>query len=450
MRGTFRFWAAAVLLSAAVVLGGGGSPSVGFELALQLVFAAGLVALAAVAMVKPAWVQGNPPLSAWLIAGLVLAVPLAQLAPLPPAVWQALPGRGMEVASLKLAGAEAKWMPLSMTPDLTLAGLLALVPPVILLMLVSTLSVPLRRALLVVVLALGAASILLGAAQLAAGAGTAFRLFDYTHEGYLVGFQASRNIQVDFLLVVLLCVPALAAFAPASIPPALRIALVPGALLVVLAAVFFTGSRAGIAITPIALGLTAFSLRHQFQRLPIARLAAGGAAVLALAAAVLLFGNGANTKVLERFALTEDGRQDLWIDTSYAIGQHWPMGSGMGSFIPIFHAAERLETLDPSLPVRAHNDWLEFTLEAGLPGIAVLVAIGLVLARGLYLTCPYSRSKDKQVDALTWYFAVGTLTVLALHSIVDYPLRSMSMACLAAVAAALAMPPPRRRNPTEA
>lgn len=449
MRGTFRFWATAFLLSAAVLLGGGGSPSVGFELALQLVFAASLVVLAIAWAARPALFQGAPPVSAWLIACLILAVPLLQLMPLPPSVWQALPGRGMEIASLKLAGSDAMWMPLSLTPDRTLAGLLALVPPVVLLLLASSLAVPQRRGLLLVVLALGAASILLGAAQLSAGAGTAFRLFDYTHEGYLVGFQASRNIQVDFLLLVLLCVPALAAFAPGTVSPALRMALVPGALLLVLAAVFFTGSRAGIAITPIALGLTAFSLRHQFNRLPIARLAAAGAAVVALAAGVLLFGNGANTKVLERFALTEDGRQDLWIDTTYAIGQHWPVGSGMGSFIPVFHAAERLETLDPSLPVRAHNDWLEFTLEAGLPGIAVLVAIGLLLGRALYLTSPYRRAKEGSGDPLTWYFAVGALTVLALHSIVDYPLRSMSMACLAAVAAALALPGPRR-NPTEA
>lgn len=449
MRGTFRFWATAFLLSAAVVLGGGGSPSPAFELALQLVFAGSLLVFGFVRAIRPALFADVPSATAWLISGLVLAVPLLQLVPLPPAVWQALPGRGMELAALKLAGAESMWMPLSMTSDRTLAALLAMVPPVVLLLLASSLTLYLRRALLLVVLALGAASILLGAAQLAAGEGTAFRLFDYTHEGYLVGFQASRNIQVDFLLLVLLCVPALAAFAPAGLPPVARLALVPGALLLVLAAVFFTGSRAGIAITPIALGLTAFSLRHQFSRMPVARLAAVGAVILALVAGVALFGGGANTKVLERFALTEDGRQDLWIDTSYAIGQHWPAGSGMGSFIPVFHAAERLETLDPSLPVRAHNDWLEFTLEAGLPGIAVLIAIGLLLARALYLSCPYRFPKDKPGDALTWYFAVGALTVLALHSIVDYPLRSMSMACLAAVAAALALPLPRRK-PTEA
>jgi hypothetical protein len=38
-------------------------------------------------------------------------------------------------------------------------------------------------------------------------------------------------------------------------------------------------------------------------------------------------------------------------------------------------------------------------------------------------------------------FALVTLTVIALHSLVDYPLRSMSLQCLAGLAVGLLMAP---------
>jgi O-antigen ligase len=53
----------------------------------------------------------------------------------------------------------------------------------------------------------------------------------------------------------------------------------------------------------------------------------------------------------------------------------------------LFEGAERLETVTPFFVRRAHSDWLEWVLEAGLPGLIVLAAIlgtlGRVLVRSL-------------------------------------------------------------------
>jgi O-antigen ligase len=108
----------------------------------------------------------------------------------------------------------------------------------------------------------------------------------------------------------------------------------------------------------------------------------------------------------------------------------------------MLEAAERLEVVDPTRPVRAHNDWLEWTLEAGLPG---LVALGLVTAVLGFLVfravMEASRGDVTSSRRAQIIFACGFLSIEALHAIVDYPMRSMSLAMLTAVAAAFLLAP---------
>ena len=95
--------------------------------------------------------------------------------------------------------------------------------------------------------------------------------------------------------------------------------------------------------------------------------------------------------------------------------------------------------IDTALPNRAHNEFLELLLEAGLPGaFAWLAAAWLVLA-----ALRLSLRKASPVPLPQAVFAGGTLTLATLHSLVDYPLRSMALAGLIGVAAALVLAPPR-------
>jgi len=106
---------------------------------------------------------------------------------------------------------------------------------------------------------------------------------------------------------------------------------------------------------------------------------------------------------------------------------------GMGDFVPAFVADERLESIWPSLPNRAHNDFLELACEAGIAGLLALSAISWILIRSL-------RAKLKTetgLPAALAVFGAASLSILALHSLVDYPFRSMALACLGAVCAGL-------------
>jgi O-antigen ligase len=139
---------------------------------------------------------------------------------------------------------------------------------------------------------------------------------------------------------------------------------------------------------------------------------------------------------LSRFANGRDFRYELWQDTQFAIAQYWPFGSGVGSFKPVFVAAERLEVVDPSEPVRAHNDFLELALEGGIFGLVMLALacalIGWLLWRALRL-----RNAETRPQIV---FAATVFLVVALHSVVDYPVRSMSLACLVGIAVGLSAP----------
>ena len=172
-------------------------------------------------------------------------------------------------------------------------------------------------------------------------------------------------------------------------------------------------------------------------------LALGGGALLLVAAGALFVAD--NTRlgaVLARFDFGRDARADLWQDTLTAVANFWPVGSGVGTFTRAFLPFERLIAIDETFPNRAHNDYLEFALESGLAGVIVLLFAAFVVTR---LAMRAWRLHPAQRP--TVLFALGILMVIGLHSLVDYPLRTMALACLAGMAAGLLGAIAREREP---
>lgn len=423
-----------LLVGSAIVLGGGGSPSPIAELLLQLVTAG--LAIAWLALVREA---ARPAPAIGLMVCLVLLLPILQLVPLPPAVWQSLPGREAARAAYDLAGQGNAWQPLSLAPARTLSGLLALGPPLVVMIMAASLPLHHRWIPLVAVAAGGFATVALGAAQLAAGHDTALRLYKYTHVGWLTGFQANRNATIDILLIATMAFAA-AAFHFGARRGATRVRwfMPVGIALLVIGGVL-TGSRAGIAlILPVLLVVVAISGVRFSRRTLLAGLA--GLGVIG-ALGILAARFSAPVKaVVARFGLANDFRAELWADTFYNIGLYWPWGGGLGSFMPLTIATERLEVVDYTVPNRAHNDYLEFVLEGGIPAIAVM-AIGALLL----VTMAVRSWRDRDFARAQILFAFGTLGTIAAHSLVDYPLRSMSLACLFGLACGM-LSRPRHHN----
>jgi len=296
------------------------------------------------------------------------------------------------------------------------------------------------------------AAALLGALQVSLGA-EGPRLYTENHPN-LTGFQANRNSAADVLLIG---IAATAVFLAPSLAPAGRegggmplfgdrraAGLALGGLLALLFfATILTSSRTGIALLPVALLGVWLILRPALADLGRWRYlpAAAAVAVVALVTvAALAGGNTVLGEIAERFAFTDDARRELWRDAWFAIGQAWPVGIGLGGAQSALIAAERLEVLDPALPNRVHNDYLELALEGGAPALVLLSLVALVL-----LWSAWRSWRDRPDERAFTVFGAVVLLLAMGHSFVDYPLRSMALACLIGTGAGLLTGTPKRR-----
>ncbi len=429
-----------VFVAASLMLGGGGSSAPKNELIIQLIAALALIAWLLADRTRVGSAVDRQTLA---LAGIVIALPCLQLVPLPPAIWQSFPGREQQGAALALVGGAGDWMPWSQAPASTLAVLLAMLPPLVVMVMVAMLDLAGRGRVIAAVAVVTGISLVLGALQLSSGAGGNWRLYGSENGGFLNGFQANRNAQADVVLIgmvaAVLCLLQVGGRMGRHIVDALLI----GITAIFILGCVLTGSRAGIALIPLALAAVVFlrlEKRVQMRKL----LAIITALILAgLAAVFALLQTGPGVRVFERFALGSDFRWQLWQDTLAAIDQTWPFGSGMGSFRPAFIAAERLEMVDPTRPVGAHNDYLELALEGGVFGL-VLLAIAITwlgrMARSVW-------NSGNILERRQIVFALAVFLIIALHSVVDYPMRSMAIACLGGIAAGLvAKLPVRQKN----
>jgi O-antigen ligase len=383
----------------------------------------------------------SDPLAYGLIA-VVLAVPVVQLIPLPPSIWSALPGRDNELAALSLIGAQGSWRPISLSPARTFASLLAIVPPLFFFYAVCRLDLHERRLVLATVVAMAVLNALLGAVQLTAG-GQGVNFYPQHHVGWVTGFQANRNAAADVLLVGILALAVLTSRTvfdkrrprPLQLDRSSLSILSGGTALFLLAATVMTGSRTGALLILVAGAgaLLIFTVGRSERRafsfslkviVPAAFVAAG-----LLLAFLSLSETTALGRVAARFSELGSARGAIWEDTWFALKQYWPVGFGLGGFQPAMLPAERLEVLDPSLPNRAHNDFLEIGLEAGALGYVMIVAaviLCLSIAWRAWRGAPPMRGQV--------IFGLSVLLIIALHSVVDYPLRSMAVASLAGIA----------------
>lgn len=420
----------AALLIASAVLGGGGREFPFPAAALQL-FAA---IIAAIWFGGRGFSRSHPvPRRAWIVVVLLIAGPIVQLVPLPPAIWQALPGRELEVRALNLVGGADDWRAWTISPVRTCAALLALGPPALVLVLVAALPKRDRSVVAVAILAAALVSLVLGAGQLAGNSGNALRFYS-AQSHWLHGFQANHNSQADVLLIAFLALAWLTGEALQRHSQfqahALAAYLGIGALLI--SSLILTGSRTGLALLPLAIVIGAAMIWPALRYSRKVAGALGAVAALILAVALSLTREKASS-ALRRLDFTGERRPEIWADSWNVVGHYWPAGAGVGAFVPAFAPFERREALYIFPLQYAHNEYLEMMIEMGIFAPLIwAVLLGILLFGGRQ-----HWRKDRRSSAYPTYFAAGAGGIIALHAVVDYPLRSMSLACFAAAGAGL-------------
>jgi len=416
------FWAVLAIVVFAFAFGGGGSK---YGLANLIVQLAALIALA---LHRRAFFDfwRSAPTTLRVLIGLSIALPIAFIIPLPFGVWSSLPGRELMVQSYELLG-ENGWASASVDPVRTLLALTALIAPLALLSIGWR--TPRERLILIgwVLVGIGVANFALGIPQVLTNSETGVLYPENPMPGVLFGTFANRNSTGLFLVGALTFaafLPMLPKFIRADMP--IRI----GVCILLVVAILLTRSRTALVLAMIPLSLAAL-------RIVAARLGAGSAhsqsggrkgwmALVPVALLVTVFAGtliaapGRVNDVVERFDSAGDARSYIWDDATYSAGRYWPIGSGMGTFDDVFQVDESLENMTVRKAGRAHNDYLEVAIEAGLPGLLLVSAWLIVL---IILSWSARTSHDRWI---AWSGSI-ILFAIALQSITDYPLRNMSI-----------------------
>lgn len=419
------------LLILAAACGGGGVAYAFVNLALQLVALAILAfnrdAASAIWREQPRWLV--------LLILLTLAVPLIHLLPLPPGVWRALPGRELAAEARDLVGA-AGWYPLSLDPGRTLVAATGLIAPFVVLALALRLPRPDLEKLGWLIVGLGFVQLLLGVLQVLSEGRIGLLYPENPMPGVLFGTFANRNSAGLFLFASV----TIAALIPLQDRCRSLVRWVLVTALVI--ALLLTRSRSAVVLLTIPAGLVLVKAvlgQTSLLRTVPGRVTAIAVLLVAAAASLATIPQTRLGDTFERFSHGADARMLVWDDAAYSARKYWPAGAGMGTFDEVFQADESLEHISPRSAGRAHNDYLELSIEAGAPGI--LLALCWLLATGLLAL----KARNAHGRWTAWAGA-AILSGTALQSIVDYPLRNQATLCLAAFAFALLL---RHAQPCE-
>jgi O-antigen ligase len=443
-RSETSFWVLAVWLALVFLLGGSSRADVQTLLFLRpasaLVLCYGLSSLTAL--------QLKEHRGLFVFAAMLFVLLAAQLVPLPPGVWQQLPGREILAQIDRAAGNADLWRPLTMAPAGTRNALWSLTTPLGVLVLAVQLDAKARARLLHVLLVLGLFSAVMGVLQMLGGPDGPLYPYRYSHFGLPVGLFANRNHQAVFMVAMLPML--LVWWRQQSTRPSqsgayghwsFYGALCAGALILPL--ILVTGSRSGMTIALVVLLALPLMLlgdrgrdRPSPGKPPRRMLATWSKLALPVIIAILVTAtiiNGQAHSVDRLFGQrVGDDIRVAALPTILAMANRYaPWGSGFGSFERVYQIDEPNALLTPNYLNHAHNDWLELVLTGGLPALVLVLIVAATVAIGAFRAWKTAQPGPAALHARLGIFVI---LIFAIASITDYPLRVPSLMCLMVLA----------------
>lgn len=385
---------------------------------------------------RPTSVDTKP---VWFIVAACTILPVVQLIPLPPALWQALPGRTLFSQAAIITEEAQPWRPLSLVPGATLNAIGSLLVPMATLMVLTQMTEEDHRRLPTIILSMTAALMLIGLLQFSGV--TIASPFGDRGPADVNGFFDNRN-HFAFMLAIGCIVAPVWAFSTKR-RQVWRAPVALGLMLLFILAILATGSRAGVIVGVLALFFGMIIARRNIG-LVLARFPrwVATASVLALAitaATVILLSYATNRAESVNRVLTVDIAQDMRNRALPSVWKlleiYWPVGTGYGSFDPVFRIHEPFSLLSPYFFNHAHNDLLEVIIDGGAAGLVLLgsaIIWWAIASVRIWRPRPEARGPLGKLGS-----AAILLTLLA--SAVDYPVRApLIMAVLTAAAVWLA------------
>jgi len=217
-------------------------------------------------------------------------------------------------------------------------------------------------------------------------------------------------------------------------------------LLLVVAALFLTVSRAGIVISLFVLvSIALLRLRERVRTPRHAVLAVAGAAVVG-SLLVAIMGGGLGGR-LHAQGISDDSRLATWRSTLAMISDRPWFGTGLGTFAWAYPHYRSDDLPLQGIWDAAHSTPLELAAEAGLP-LAGLIAAAWAAAIGVLAAACRNGSRGR----VTPLAALSIAVIALVHSSLDFSLQvaGYSIVCFAVVGVGLARACPTADRPDPA
>lgn len=422
----------------------GGASAAGFlaNFVLQLLAIPLLVAAVITRRATPILRPGRQLLA---MAALLVLIALLQLVPLPPSLWSNLPGRGAIGQAFTLAGQPLPWLPLSLAPWNAISSLLWLLPAFAVLLGILRLGAYRAAWIGWAILAVTALAVLLGALQIS-GDGNSWYFYRITNYGVMVGFFSNANHMATLLFASIPFAAGLYMDARATSRGTQRSAglviILGGFVFLVVVGLVINDSLAGIGLT-VPVTAASFLLTRRKRRPPVWMLAI--LALLTVASVGAVFSGKFDNNLIGASANKGDSRRIIFGNSFEAIKEYFPVGSGIGTFQPVYRSHEDADKVTTVYINHAHSDFIEIAMETGIVGIALIL---LFLLWWAGRTVRIWTSADPDWLARSATIASGAIIA---HSLVDYPLRTAAISALfAACCALMADPRAKGQRPKQA
>lgn len=415
----------------------GGASAAGYSANLLLQLGAAVLIAWALWRANPIETQATG-LRPFLLALGALA--LLQFMPLPPALWQILPGRDTVAEGFRLAGQDLPWLSYSLDPWGSLQSLVWWLPAIALLLALRTGPGPSTRQLVWLIVGFAQATALLAAVQFLAGSGY---IYGITNIGNGVGLFANSNHFGSFQLAAI----ALAAGQWLHDRPAKRrfnsrlpqeLGLVVLLAPMVIAVLLSQSAACMLLLLPLGAGIALLvrpEVRISWPLVGLAGFALAGGIIWLLTSGLVANDllNQSESAGISRSEFLAKGSQ---IAVAFA-----PFGSGIGTFRELYPWYEDATTVGTTYVNHAHNDLLELVIEAGIAGLIVLGLFLRWLAVRAWQLWSGPRSDNPVALAATL-----AIVLVLIHSLVDYPLRTAAVSGLMALCCILAVRPAEARG----
>lgn len=366
----------------------------------------------------------RPRMLALTLALCLLLVPAWQLLPLPQAMGWSGATRGAILTDLAAAGVVPDTAHASLSPVATERALWSLLPALALFLGVLSLPRPWLRRALQLVLALALASAAFAFFQLSLPDGSPLLLYTSWGRNF-GGLFVNANHQGSALAIA--AVIALSLFLEAR--RRAREDERPGhrhwlyALLAAICVVLVPLANGSAAVLLLFIGLLVAWLLLAAAR-------QGRRRLLSLAAAAVVGGIVLSSALA--WGQMDTQRRAIATQALALGGTYAPLGAGVGGFVPVFAQAQDRRSAGREVINHAHDEYVQWWLEAGVPALLVAgFALGVFAWAGWQVLARVPSRRLRALAAPAW----TGLLLLLLHSLVDFPLRTTTLMATAGLLA---------------